>query len=535
MKKALSLICAIAMVASVLLGAVPALAEAPVTLQVIVPSNVQDFPEGITENDNFIVDYWEQATGYDFNVIVLGSENERDQLNVMFNSGEVQGIVVTRDVPRIGTFAAQGLLANLDEYKDASALYNMFPDQQIAGMYDGSQYAYVIPEAIANAAYRGIWYTNKGKMAELGFDKAPATKEEFDALMAAAKDAGLLGLAVCGDGTNSPANGSNDSTFGLLQGLYGLGGGEYALDENGDVFYKYITEDAKAYLEYVKKLYDDGIIPSDFASLKEDGVTELLLSGRALTASSIAMWSGPSIMEQAATLQQDLKFTDYPADVNGARAWGNMNVGFGAVALAFMVSENCPNKEAAMKAIDMMCTPEAVKLANYGIEGTHYTLSEDGAITPIEGAEKIDWCVYFRNVFLPEDWYPVYGVGSNWAEFYYPAERPTVGCTNPDPVVHLPVNSEYAATLKELRDNIVGPFYTKVVMGEESIDNWGQMVESWKAQGGDEILKYYTELFKECGSPTFEYVSYLPAEHPEYTGKYLFNGADDLATQISAK
>ena len=87
-----------------------------VTIQIVVPDNVQDFPEGITEDNNFIVDYWREQTGYDFDVIVLNSEDATQQLNVMFNSGEINGIVVTRAISNVGKYASEGMLMNLDEY-----------------------------------------------------------------------------------------------------------------------------------------------------------------------------------------------------------------------------------------------------------------------------------------------------------------------------------------------------------------------------------------------------------------------------------
>ena len=502
-----------------------------VTIQIIVPSNVQDFPDGVTEDDNFIVDYYKEVTGYDFDIVVLGSEDEATQLNVMFNSGEVNGIVVSRNIKAIGTLASQGLLLNLDPYKEESALYNMFVDENLVGMYDGSQYSFVIPDAITAVSYLGAWCVNKGAMAEMGYDQPPKTFEELDSFLYAAKDAGYIPFATYGDA----GKGNNESTFSLIQGMFGLGGGEYGVDEEGNVYYKYITEDAKAYLEYCKKLYDDGIIPADFASQTEDGIIELMLSGKALTANGIAIWSGTNLMQQAETLGLDLKWADYPTDRNGERAWSSINGGYGAAALGFMISSSCNYVDQALEVIDMMCTPEAITLANYGIEGTHYELDENGEIQPIEGAESIDWAVYFRNVFLPEDWYQVYGVGSGWAEYMYPAERNSVGNPNGDPMVFLPPLSEELETLTELSENLIIPYYTQVIMGEASIDDWDNIVSQWKSQGGDAAMQAYTELYAECGSPELVYSTYLPADHPAYTGKYLFNGEADMATQITAE
>ena len=67
---------------------------------------------------------------------------------------------------------------------------------------------------------------------------------------------------------------------------------------------------------------------------------------------------------------------------------------------------------------------------------------------------------------------------------------------------------------------------------QETIPN---IVSQWKSQGGDAAMQAYTELYAECGSPELVYSTYLPADHPAYTGKYLFNGEADMATQITAE
>ena len=53
------------------------------------------------------------------------------------------------------------------------------------------------------------------------------------------------------------------------------------------------------------------------------------------------------------------------------------------------------------------------------------------------------------------------------------------------------------------------------------------------SNGGEEALQVYTDLYAACGSPEMVYYTYLPAEHPEYTGKYLFDGEAALTSQIT--
>lgn len=524
MKKLVSLL--IALILALGMMGMTAVAEEPVKIQVILPSNVQDFPDGITEDNNYIVDYWREKTGYDFDCIILSNEDADTQLATMLNGGEVNGIIVTRNAANIGKYASEGLIANLDEYKDACTLYTM--NDCTAGIYDGSQYGFCQSDSINYSTQNGLWYTNKDIVEELGFATAPATYEEFVDFLYKAKDAGYLPLALYGD----PGRGDNGSTFTILQGVYGLGGGEYGVGENNEVYYKYITDEAKAYLEFCAKLYADGIIPSDFASQTGDGVGELLLSKQAASGTGIGVWT-TGIMNQGEELGLNLRYTDYPTDINGEQSWGSINTGYGATSLIFMIAEGCDYIDECIELFNLWCTDESIDLANYGIEGTHYEFDDAGNRVTIEGSDDLAWGVYYRNVYKLDYWYPVYGVGANWNEYYYPSERYIVGCPNYDPIIHMSVDADRVQLLNELRNNIVIPYYTNVVMGTDSIDNWDNMVDTWKAQGGEELMKHYTEVYQANGCPTSEYWTTLPDDHPGYTGKFLYGGAEAAATQAT--
>ncbi len=520
MKKLVTLVLAIAMVAAMTAG-FSAFAENVPVIQVILPSNVQDFPDGITENDNFIVDYWREKTGYDFNCIVLGSESDV-QLATMLNSGECTGIIVTRLAANIGKFAAEEVIMSMEDYKDRVTLYTM--NDCSAGIYNGEQYGFCQTDSINYSTQSSLWYVNVDILTELGWDHTPATYDEFIKYMYAAKDAGYVPLAVYGHPISD--------TFALLQGLYGLGGGFYIADEEGNVNYKYVSEDAKAYLEFVKKLYDDGIIPADFASQTQDGVAELLLSGKAATGIGISVWN-TGVMTQAEELGITMRFADWPTDINGNPSWGSLNTGYGATSLVFMIADGCKYVDECIELLNLWCTDECISLHNNGIEGTHWQYDKNGNVSVIDGSEDLAWAVYYRNVYKLDYWYPTYGVNAKWNEFFYPSERMIVGCPNFDPIIHMAVDADRVLKLDELSANIAKPFFTKVVMGDESIDAWDTYVVQWHAEGGEELMAWYTEQYKALGCPTSYYTTYLPKEHPEYTGKYLYGGTEAAATQLT--
>lgn len=523
MKKLVSLLLAIIMVAA-MAGGLSALAEEKPVIQVILPSNMQDFPDGLTEDNNFIVDYWREKTGYDFDVIILSGDADT-QLATMLNAGECTGLIVTRNAANIGRFAMEEVIMNLDEYKDKATIYTM--NDCSAGTYNGSQYGFCQSDSINYSTQSGLWYVNVDILTELGYDHTPATFEEFMEFLYKAKDAGYMPLGIYGDPARSYNGGD---TFAMLQGLYGLGGGEYIADAEGNVSYKYVSEQGKAYLEFVKKLYDDGLIPADFASQNEEGMAELLLGKKAASATGISTWT-TSVMDSGAEMGIPLRFADYPTDINGERAWGTINTGYGATSLIFMIAEGCDYVDECIELLNLWCTDECITLHNNGIEGIHWEYDENGKISVIEGSESIAWGVYYRNVYAMDYWYETYGVNANWNEYYYPSERYIVGCPNYDPIIHMPVDAERVLKLDELRNNIVVPFYTKVVMGEESIENFDAMVEQWKSEGGEELMTWYTEQYKAAGCPVSYYWSQLPEEHDLYTGKYLYGGAEAAATQ----
>ena len=525
MKKLVSLLLAVALIAT-LMGSFSALADDKPVIQVILPSNAQDFPQDLSEDNNFVVDYWREKTGYDFDVILLSNEDPDTQLATMLNAGECTGIIVTRGAANIGKFATEEVIMDLEDYKEKATIWSM--NNCSAGVINGHQYGFCQADSINYSTQNGNWYVNVDILNELGYDHTPATYDEFVEYLYKAKEANYLPLALYGN----PARGDSGTRFSLLQGVYGLGGGEYAATDDGEVYYKYVTDEAKAYLEFVTKLYADGIIPADFASQTTDGVGELLLSGKAASGIDISV-GNTNVMTQAEELGLNRKFGDWPTDINGEKSWGSINCSYGATALVFMIAAGCEYVDECIDVLNLWCTDECINLHNNGIQGVHWDYDENGRVTPLEDAPDYRWGVYYRNVYTMDYWYPTYGINAKWNEYYYPTERPIVGCPNYDPIIHMGVDPDRVQKLTELRDNIVTPFYTKVVMGDESIDNWDNMVARWNAEGGEELMAWYTEQYKALGCPTSYYTTYLPKDHPEYTGKYLFGGAEAAATQLT--
>ena len=102
-------------------------------------------------------------------------------------------------LPTMVSFAKQGLLMNLDDYASAFGWDN-WPvpqlDQNRVGE-DGTRGSGSLYAMGLNYSLTGIFY-NKELAAQIGMTEAPATLAEFEALLASAKDAGLLPIMQWG-------------------------------------------------------------------------------------------------------------------------------------------------------------------------------------------------------------------------------------------------------------------------------------------------------------------------------------------------
>lgn len=490
--------------------------KSDVTIQVIVPGNFQEFPEGIDENNNFIVDYWREKTGYDFDIVILPTGDEgKEKLNLMFNGGQVEGVVFTQTTYKASQMAAQGLLEPLDSYLADNTLYNQYKDIQALGEYDGSQYGIVVPTD-GIFAQGSLTVARKDIMTANGFAQQPKTFEEFNDLLYMFKDQGMTAMAVYDSPTKKP--------FDMFLSMFGISSthaSNFMLGEDGKLQFKMISDQAKDYLAYMHQLYVDGIIPKDFASLDITAANELYLGGKAGMVANDIAWQMPQLFQSSEELGYDSRYLDYPTDFYGNTAYGDTHTNVANQVI--MVAKGCPYTAEIMDFLNFLMEPETLMLNNYGIEGEHYELA-DGVPKATEKASDIAWGVYYRNIFLPEDWYQAYGVGADWAEYYYPSERHTIGKEIYD--LQLPVSGEVINKRDDLTKTIVDPYFTKVITGEESLDSFDDFVQEWLGAGGREITDEYNRLFEESGKEPYVVTSYLPEEHPEYTGKYLFDGPE---------
>lgn len=150
----------------------------------------------------------------------------------------------------------------------------------------------------------------------------------------------------------------------------GLGDGKFigVLEDCGqDLTVKNLfeTDDFKEFCTYTRKWYEDGLSMSDALSNTEDG-KKLIQAGKAVAC-----------------------FENYAVDTAEGcirtvvvDAWAVSN---SYAELSYGINTNSSKKDAAWKAIEMFYTDKDIcELLTNGIEGTHYTVNEDGTTSYTE-------------------------------------------------------------------------------------------------------------------------------------------------------
>lgn len=149
-------------------------------------------------------------------------------------------------------------------------------------------------------------------------------------------------------------------------------------DETGETTYKFTLPEIKEYFQWLNHMNDIGLLDPESFTQKEDTYKSKISSGRVIGLSDAA-WD---YSDAETTLISEGKvgstYARLPVTVSEEYKDQSLkNYGFGG-GWGVAISESCENKERAFEFLDWLASDEAQVLLNWGIEGEHYTVNEDG-------------------------------------------------------------------------------------------------------------------------------------------------------------
>ncbi|GAB3488234.1 ABC transporter substrate-binding protein [Nocardiopsis coralliicola] len=247
---------------------------------------------------------------------------------------------------------ASGHLADLDPYAEAYGWNESFPASTLEpmtltedGKKHGTGYLYAVPSGMSLS---GIFY-NSELAEEAGIDGPPETLEEFEQALAKAKDAGLGPLHV-----GALDSGGIHLWTELLNAT--LPPGSYQAWANGEEGAEITGAEAQAATEKLVEWTEAGYINDSANGLGQADSTAEFAAGE-----SVFLINGNWAAEAVdAELGEDAGFfTMPPAEEGRAPAASGSSV-------AYSVSSQSANPDAAAAFLDFLSTPEAAEIVAQG-------------------------------------------------------------------------------------------------------------------------------------------------------------------------
>ncbi len=340
---------------------------------------------------------WEDLFDVNLEIEWVSYQDYDQKVNTMISAGNIPDVVQINKVdgsyyyPIFTQAIDAGTFLDMTPYLFADgegvAETNAVMKNWSEDFWDQAKYKegiYILPRSKAEIAQQSGINVRRDLMKKYGYEEEPATMDEL-------KD-WLIGLS------NAASEGEGEKIYALdfyteTNGLMGdrtkafaiafTGQTDWAVDENGDYQYMMLTDGYVDFLNWMKDLYDAGVLDPEFALANAE--TSKWKAGR-----SVAYLTAWYNWNQSADLTTQKIFDDSTADT--LEAWCLMPVQGPA---AYTVSPNYTDIDSCI-AINAQCSEEKIQkimevfngteeaipgynlLMSDGVEGIHYTVLEDG-------------------------------------------------------------------------------------------------------------------------------------------------------------
>lgn len=498
MKRILSILLALALILTAF--CIPAIAEDKVTLKVTVGPGTNSFFAGEDENNNHIINYIEETTGIDVEWFILPTGSDQEKLNAMMASpDEVPDVFMISNRDMFLQYASNGLILPLDEYisdRDEYFKYDLIGANRM-GVLDGQTYAIATPGNQSASTYTWWYDVEALKNAGIEIEGHELTLDRFTEILYQLKETypDKIALGCTSDGTTSPM-------VKCMQAIYGAFAiaNDFRVDADGKLEYAYATEDMKECLQYINKLYTDGILDPEFLVSNADNLLPKLMEKQCV--SFLGEW-----YNYTGTYRNNIESQD-PETGAWSNNWQYVNIIDGGKATKgqttgslnqwyMCVSYNCKNPQAAVDLMNLFLTPGYYDICFYGHEGVDFMYDEEGhhvriAEGPITQGYKDangtqQYFVYYYFTEAKEQRMDRIASGDP----NYETDK-CLGCwygakVVDNPLAAITVVDEYTDGKADLNDTAAA-YIIKFIMGEYSFDQWDAYLNALESVNVNTIL-----------------------------------------------
>lgn len=456
-------------------------------------------------------------TGVEVEFIFTPFNTYNEKVNLMITSNDVPNVIGILD-PKSSVYvnaAQSGMFWDLNEYMDKTEYLKDNYDEQTLKNASINGELYGLPRGRPltrdGIIYRKDWAQSLG----LNIEQPVTVDEIYEIIKAFA--------------TQDPdGNGVND-TYGVLVGVsdagaisgdmmeildVAYGGGNGWVEENGQLIPSFMTEAHKKTLAFMKRLYDEGLMNSDFATVQASQFYELLdkektglyfqtltdAHERLDTVVSQVQSRNPELAEmEAADAKMEIFDTIYQIQTDDGELRACTQSGFNGV-FAFSKTSNQTEEDllTVLNFFDKMDSPEGQALIEWGIEGRHFEYI-DGVANQTKDSLLFSsevqpyWQLFCTNRVVDRS-----AIQGNVAPMYtkvYAEMESLMPYAVYNPIVPL-ISDTYSINGSSL-DKIINDATTKYIMGLIDEDEWDKAVEQWRSTGGDKVIEEYTAQYKK--------------------------------------
>ncbi|GIP32452.1 extracellular solute-binding protein [Paenibacillus sp. J2TS4] len=433
-----------------------------------------------------VAQYLKDTTGYDVKYEQLPAEEPDEKLNLLMANKEPYDYLMLYDT-QFYKLVSSGALEPLDELIEqygANMKKVISEKSWNKAKYNGKIYA--IPQSGTGANVSHGLVMRQDWMDELGL-QPPKDLDQFYELLKTIKEKKQV----------IPLTGGKNAVFPDIALAFGIT--TVWKEQDGKLIYH--TEDPaiKEYLVFMNKLYEEGLIDSEWPINTMDNSIQKMASGKAAMM-SISWWSAPNLVNAFHKNFPDTELTIFPYmqtkdGISVVQASGD---GVGGYAVIPKFSKN---KEETMKYLDMKFDADIFKGLVVGEEGVHHTV-ENGKYYPVfpKFFDERNNSSYFLTG-VDEENYPTYWqarlrkdpiIQHHFETYLENAE----GIMVFDPITYAPPIEEVTKNVQKLA-KMAEDMYIKIIGGADSIDNYDKFLMQWRADGGEEMMKAANEWYQE--------------------------------------
>ncbi|MCC3371905.1 extracellular solute-binding protein [Cohnella sp. REN36] len=443
----------------------------------------------------------------------------KTKLNLKMSSNDIPDVARIDFADDFQKYALQGAFVDLTDLineKDTPNIMKEVPPEvfeqaKVNGKIYGIPY-----QGGPGAGYRWNLVLRTDYLASVGAE-APKTLDEYYEVLkkikAAKPDVIPLGGYTAQIGQTKYANNSFDQIF----GAFGVTPGFFT-EKDGQFGNYDIDPRMRDALLFLQKMYKEGLIDKEFATIKEEQLRAKLYSGKLF--SWMGWWSTANDYDTQVETNELIKSGKLAADgklPNQAdepfkylTLLGSL-VGKDGTAVAPMgapfsqmnaISTKTKDPKKVLSIIEDSLSPENQMLTVWGIEGEDYNIV-DGKLKTVtdlvDPQTQQDKNGNFRGtqsyLFAPglKGW-PRYleSLPLRFSQSLDVAINNKYQITDASNYLDSPTKIAKLVELNTMRDSV----FTQIIMGAD-IKKFDDFVTKWKSQGGDQILKELEESFKK--------------------------------------